>query len=362
MMALLLALAIQEHPFEGLKKGDRIQVNYAGGDRLTGWITTIARDRKTLGLDVSHDYPEIKGVMRVEAARVDSIRKLEAADPEEQARRVAAAGAELAASEARRKERELLFKKVAALPFEGTVSTAKRGVFTVTSDAGPVMAAKVAEHLVKIFEDYDGFLKGRDPERTFSVLLYSSEKAFATYWEQATGQPFMATLRAFYYPHDNALVLWYGEDDQLLMGQLRHEAFHAFVHGLRVHPPAWFNEGMAVHFETSTSAAVAANEKRSFELGLLKKAGALVSREKLMAVGHKDYMFAAQKIDTYQVPLYYAQGWSFVRFMMSDPARRGILSRFFSALKEGKEDAEAWAAASKGVDVAALEKEWEQKR
>jgi len=58
-----------------------------------------------------------------------------------------------------------------------------------------------------------------------------------------------------------------------------------------------------------------------------------------------------------RIPRYYAQLWSWIQFLMSDPKRREILPRYLDGLAGGDEE-EAWSGATRGLDLRALEADW----
>lgn len=106
---VICALAMQADPFEGLERGGRVQIRLITGYTLRGTVTQVSPSGRCLRLDVSEEYPDVKGTMRVLRKRVASVRLLGALS--EQERRVVAeakreARRELAEADARRREAE----------------------------------------------------------------------------------------------------------------------------------------------------------------------------------------------------------------------------------------------------------------
>ena len=227
------------------------------------------------------------------------------------------------------------------------------------TDSGSGVARQVLKTIQEAFVEFGRVFRGaRDPEMKYRVLVYSIRESYRTYFERVHGRSWPETNRAFYTYSDKTLVLLDLRDDEALRTDVRHEAFHAFLHSFWVDAPAWFNEGLATYYETSGGA----NADRTKELLLLEEVGAMDSIDTLRAVGYKDYAYSTVQVGRYTVPRYYAQGWSLVRFMMDDADRRRALTRFLDALQGGATDDEAWTTASRGLTVEKLDAEWERAR
>lgn len=358
-MTVLLVLLIQSRAFESFEKGDLIQVTLVGGRKMSGWIKAMSKDHQSIQLDISYEFPEMEGTVLVEARNVKSVAALEEIDPAEQTRRVAAAKARLEEQEKLRAAHELDLKKTEALEFVGTPETVEDPPFTVRTDAGTDVARAVLRTLKDAFAEYGRTFRGaRDAEMKYRVLVYSSRDSYKTYYERVHGREWTDSNRAFYTYADQTLVLLDLRDDDALSTDVRHEAFHAFLHSFWVDAPAWFNEGLATYFESPGGA----NADRSKELSLLKEAGAFDPLKALRRVGYKDYAYETITVGQYRVPRYYAQGWSFVRYLMEDGDRRRVLTRYLGALQDGSSDDEAWTQSLREIDEAKLEADWERAR
>lgn len=358
----LAALTLQTHPFEGLDVGDRIEVTFTSRRRMTGWIKSIKKDRRSLRLDVSHDFPDLKGTMRIESFKVRKIRKLDQIDREAHKLRVDEATRELEKADARRRGREAEAEGVRALSFDGDTVTRRKGAFKVITDAGSGVAERVAADLVEAFGDFSGFFTPPpDGGAGYKVYVYSSERSFARYFVRALNQKWNPISRGFYVPKERTLVLYYDGNYVRLKPFLRHEGFHAYLHGLGVRAPAWFNEGMAVYFETASASRASPNPTRARELKLIGEVDGLVDLDALRKVNYSDYhaktVTVVQGSLTHTVPRYYAQGWSWIFFLVNQ-GHPAVLRTYLSGLRAGRSAAEAWTAATEGIDLDGLEAQW----
>ena len=353
MIELGLMLLLQADPFDGLKEGDRIEVTFATGRQMTGWITKIGEDHKSLRLDVSHDFPELQGTMKVEAFKVKAVKKLAQIDPEEHKRRVEEAERRLEEGEGQRTGREADQKKIRALPFEGQTLTAQRGPFKLITDTSRPLADGVLDDLESAFKEFAALLPGGGlPE--YAVLIYATEQSFATYYEKVMGWKWEPVYRGFYDPRDRALVLFGDTPGLELKAVVRHEGFHAYFDGFGVASAPWMNEGLAVQFEVGSAT-------RASELEMVRLGGALVSGEELRAVGHEAFhrttVAVVRGTTEYTVPRYYAAAGSWCRFLI-DSGNGAIFSKILTELKSGRTAGEAWSQATQGLDTAALDDQW----
>jgi hypothetical protein len=76
--------------------------------------------------------------------------------------------------------------------------------------------------------------------------------------------------------------------------------------------------------------------------------------EELLQADRKTFM------DPERAAINYAHSWSFVHFLGSTAKGRKLLRAYFKALREGKTLKEAYAVTFGDLDMAALEKAWEQ--
>jgi hypothetical protein len=353
---LILGAVLQGQVFEGLNKGDRIEVTFSGGRTLIGTVTQLAPDRSSLRLDASDDYPALAGTMKVEAGRVKAVRRLEPLDEATRRARVREARAELERDEA---ERRAKLTKLRERPFEGATTTARRGLFAVTTDGGAPLAHQVAADLEAAFADFERFFTGRrDTNVRYGVLVFSSAEAFRAYFELLFGPPANPNLFGFYHASERTLVFFFDGDYERMTIFMRHEAFHAFLAAFGVEAPAWFNEGMATYYETSLSGVPRANPPRAGQLKLLREQKLLLGLEAIRRLSYDEVLNGTLEVQPAgRIPRYYAQLWSWIQFLMSDPKRREILPRYLEALADGDEAA-AWSAATRGLNADALEAEW----
>jgi DNA-directed RNA polymerase subunit F len=92
-LAALLALPAQDDVWKDLKLGDRVQVSFRSGSRITGVLVAKPGDPKVkvadidyskaseLTLDVTLEFPGLNGSLSVSKKEIKEVRKLEKLDP-----------------------------------------------------------------------------------------------------------------------------------------------------------------------------------------------------------------------------------------------------------------------------------------
>jgi hypothetical protein len=95
--------------FEGVESGERVEITLKNKYAFTGWCIEISTDRKIITLDVSHDYPDVKGTIsfsRHNIVRIKELRQLNGVAREEMIKQINESRDRLAAAEKKRKQRD----------------------------------------------------------------------------------------------------------------------------------------------------------------------------------------------------------------------------------------------------------------
>ena len=136
-----------------------------------------------------------------------------------------------------------------------------------------------------------------------------------------------------------ALATWDARDRDQARHVLQHEYAHHFMQQYFTYPyPTWFTEGFAEYFATATA------QGETIQLG----AAAPV---RVASLENRPWI----TIDTLLAPrsgqaageMVYAQGWLLTHYLLRDPVRAEQLQTYFSALRGGQAEPEAFAAAFK---------------
>jgi len=176
------------------------------------------------------------------------------------------------------------------------------------------------------------------PERRARVRVFATREGYLRYALER-GSDARRSLGA-YYPHLRELVLFLGIDRTELPVILRHEGFHRFLHEFIEDAPIWFNEGYAEFFGHAVEkrgGGFTPGAPNLMRLGSLSRAHRrLIPLSRLFLMKPKEFMLNAQ--------LGYGQSWLVVDFLEKTEKRglRGLLLRYFKALRAGKSQEEAY--------------------
>ena len=138
---------------------------------------------------------------------------------------------------------------------------------------------------------------------------------------------------------------------------LVHEAFHQWLGTHVDDAPRWFNEGMAEYFEGGKITP------KSLEIGVVDSGWVSLLQSNMdtcLPVGDLMHLGAKDFYAEGRVQLNYAQAWSWVHFLAAKRSTRKLLSRYFKALRAGKDAKEAYLEAFEDADLGALERSWRQ--
>jgi hypothetical protein len=233
--------------------------------------------------------------------------------------------------------------------------------------------AELCETMDKAYKAYDKlFAIDRRSEIVPTVYVFSERAMFDGYSKQLEVGATEHTL-GYYLPHYRVLVFYDLSKpgakskrgpllSQATLEVLLHETFHQWIH-LYTRAPHWFNEGMAEYF------GIAEMGRKELRYGLIPKrhpsrlsnirdalrgkGAAPLPLEVLIQADRKEFM------DPERAAVNYAASWSFVHFLASNKKGRKLLRAYFHALRDGKSRKDAYEEVFGGIDMVALEKDWE---
>ena len=178
------------------------------------------------------------------------------------------------------------------------------------------------------------FPRGKKPPVPFRVFVFASREGFLGYAEELGRD--MDSLAGAYVAKLHEMVLFVPDVSRTaLWDTVRHESFHAFIHGFVEDVPTWFDEGWAqcvargkVDLSTIRMAALEPEE--------LAALGHKVNVEGFMAMSHAQFMKNAR--------VHYPLAQALVTFLYSHEKGRyrERLAGYFEALRTGLSRKEAY--------------------
>jgi hypothetical protein len=203
---------------------------------------------------------------------------------------------------------------------------------------------------VKIFEKCHLEL----PKRKYTIFVFANKAEYHEAGGPAGAgghyDPIVRQLFLFKYPQDS--------DTQLV---LFHEGFHQFLHPYLPRAPQWFNEGLGDYFGAAKYVKTPVEgmliRPNTWRLGEIK-AGIAAGQVKPLKVLLN--LSQAELYDKKSVSMNYAQSWSFIYFLCEYQNRRyfPLLGKYFSALRGGKSQDEAYKTAFGDQDMDRIDHEW----
>ncbi|MEZ6187268.1 MAG: DUF1570 domain-containing protein [Planctomycetota bacterium] len=240
---------------------------------------------------------------------------------------------------------------------------------------GEVFAARMLELIYDAYSSVFPFEV--DPRMVSRVYVFGKTSEYQRFSLRAVGSN-KSSASGYFSPSTRILVIDADPERQATnefgfcaeaIDTLFHEGFHQFV---QLHVPQgmpdWLNEGMAEYFGPST-----ARGKRKLNVGVVVKhhptrttryeriretlrdhPGSVWSVERFMQQTDDDFDAEGRGL------LNYAQAWSLVHFFVQGMGSKGrtLLKGYFSALREGRSPAEAYAETFGELDARKLDKAW----
>jgi tetratricopeptide (TPR) repeat protein len=194
-----------------------------------------------------------------------------------------------------------------------------------------------------------------DLERTkFFVYLFSGQSTYQDYAKDLGTNPRHSA--GMYSLLLKQLLIWNLPNRDEMMRTVRHEGFHMYLDRLTDQAPPWFNEGLAEYYETASvvGGKWTQGQVHTNDLAVLRHPQASIVPLERFIRGD------AESFYTGNVGIHYAQAWGLVHFLQhSTKENQAIFSRLFDALAAGASRRAAIDRAFAGVDLAALQREFE---
>ncbi|MBI5368296.1 MAG: DUF1570 domain-containing protein [Planctomycetes bacterium] len=243
--------------------------------------------------------------------------------------------------------------------------------YEIQYDCDEAFAKELGQHLEAILAEYRrrfpmdleklttteaGETKGY---ARFTVKVFKAFDVFNAY----AAKNGVSGAAAYFSPMQNELVAYKTVDEgrKKTFHIIYHEASHQYLHlymGGDVEIPIWVNEGVADYFYGGEFGdggkfAIGVNRDRVTEVKDAVRQKKHVPLAKLFKYTQQQYYADAQ--------LCYAEGWGICYFLWTTdhPKYKGVLDKFYDALKRLKDKDKAFDEAFAGVEIETLEKDWE---
>ncbi|MBI3271840.1 MAG: DUF1570 domain-containing protein [Planctomycetes bacterium] len=196
--------------------------------------------------------------------------------------------------------------------------------------------------------------------RRFTVKSFKTEQEFASY----AAQNGVTGAAAYFSPAQNELVAYKTVDEgkRKTFHILYHEASHQYMYlylGGDVEIPIWLNEGVAEYFYGAEFGSdgrfsIGLNRERVVPIKDAVRQGKHVPLAKLFKYSQTQY-YANPEVC-------YAEGWALSYFLWTtqDPRYKGVINKFYDALKRLKDKQKAFDEGFAGVDIEQLQADWEK--
>lgn len=229
--------------------------------------------------------------------------------------------------------------------------------FHVVSDIDETSSAVMARVLEESFQAYTQFFgKAELGERRFPAYLFSGATGYHVFADEI-GSSAPHSTAGIYNRMLKQLLVWNLLDREEVWETVRHEACHQFLDLLGYQTPRWFDEGMAEYASLSV---------RHGGQGIVE--GAVVAGHVARVVRTQE---KAPPLEQFvrQTPsefysggiTNYARAWALIHFLrQGGKPVAGIYDRLVAAMREGADERDVVARAFAGVDLAALDRQFQQ--
>jgi len=227
--------------------------------------------------------------------------------------------------------------------------------YVILTNAGAALARETALHMDAIFEEYEKRLLFRE-----KIAVRFVVKVFATedeYREHDAPHDSVAYFRSA----TRELVTFADRNRERMFSSLYHEGMHQFLHFYIPDPPAWFDEGLAMYFETAVWRGSATRGGKAYLVGGKLQEAARIVKEGVAsgALPPVRKLLTMPAVEFYDVDAAanYAKSWALTH-MMIESGDRLLLEMwkdYFVALRDGATHEEANRVFFKGNNIDIIE-------
>ncbi len=233
--------------------------------------------------------------------------------------------------------------------------TAEAGGFTIYSNASEGEIVRLEANLQHMRDALGSIfqINTRSP-RPIRVFLFDDTKSFAPFRDSLMGRKAKMVAGAFLHGRDAEYILLDAQHHEASENIAYHELTHLFIESTTPDVPLWFNEGLAVFLSTFevVGTKVKIGRPDLANIQLLREHGRMpLGRLLSVTPDAKEYT------EEGHAGVFYAESWAFVHYLlMGAPQRKGQLTAYLAAVKQGHSPEEAFRSAFQ-CDFATLENE-----
>jgi hypothetical protein len=217
----------------------------------------------------------------------------------------------------------------------GTTHRSQFGRYDVITDTSPEYANRMATLMDEVYRAYSKYFPYKKNETLrFRVLVFQQESDFLKFNSSLSGIAFPPGTRlgAFYSPNEKQLVGFDMKDWEEMQSTFRHEGLHQFIDYFVDGCPAWFNEGYASFFETSTVDEIKFNPERHHSAKMWIR-DSKNSFKELFHMNLRDFQAKGA--------IQYGPSWAAIYYLIVN-GKKSVLDAYLEALMEGKDGSQAF--------------------
>jgi len=155
--------------------------------------------------------------------------------------------------------------------------------------------------------------------RPFRVYLFAGQRGYDDYCRSILGDAVPHTA-GLYAPALKQLLIWNLPKRADMERTIVHEGFHQYLDRVMRDPPAWFNEGLAVYWQTLRATDAGARSSRGKAGGVQREHIVTLSRATKGLPGLKNLVYG-DRADFYEhAHLRYPHAWALVHFLLEGDA------------------------------------------
>ncbi len=222
--------------------------------------------------------------------------------------------------------------------------------YHVVTDIGRSVCSEAARYLEQMYARFVNRLT-RPPankgDQRFKVYMFSGQAGYLAYYKDLTTGDATGSA-GLYSPLLKQLLIWNQPRKADMMQTVRHEGFHQYLDRVLPNAPRWFNEGLAVYYESAKASRgeLRVGQFREDSRATLEALG-LVPLEDFFRLDDAAFMKKAR--------LHYAQSWAIIYLLLqTDREHKQMFKKLWASYRDNPDHAEALATALSSDDIGSL--------
>jgi len=244
----------------------------------------------------------------------------------------------------------LLQKSRSGPPF-GRKSEYKSRHYHIVSDIDHGICVEAARYLEQLHASLSRTLErpGKSTgDKLHKVYLFSGQAGYLSYYKDLMAVDARGSA-GLYSPLLKQLLIWSQPSKKEMMRTVRHEGFHQYLDRVLPNAPRWFNEGLAVYYETATM-SIARMQVGQYREDCQKTVmqHQVVPLRRFFRLDDAAFMRKA--------PVHYAQSWAIIQLLLrTDKEHKQLFKKLWDSYRDTPDHEEALAAVLDAAAIEALE-------